>query len=191
MTLRRFGLSLLSIAVVSSFFLAPPAFPQGETTSAIIGQVNDESGAAVPSASVKLTNRENGLKRSAVTDASGRFNFPQLMPGSYSVHVEAQGFEPQENNSVIAGLGQKQTVLFTMKVARSIQSVEVSSEAAILNPEDANTSTTLECTGAGESSQSWRRSNLSIAVCRGRVDQHGGQRQRLRRGNQRLRQCGV
>ncbi len=143
MTLRRFGLSLLSIAVVSSFFLAPPAFPQGETTSAIIGQVNDESGAAVPSASVKLTNRENGLKRSAVTDASGRFNFPQLMPGSYSVHVEAQGFEPQENNSVIAGLGQKQTVLFTMKVARSIQSVEVSSEAAILNPEDANTSTTL------------------------------------------------
>jgi hypothetical protein len=143
MTLRRVGLSLLSIAAVSSLFLARSASPQGETTSAIIGQVNDESGAAVPSASVKLTNRENGLKRTAVTDVSGRFNFPQLIPGSYSVRVEAPGFDPQQNDSVSAGLGQKQAVVFTMKVAHTIQSVEVSSEAAMLNPENANTSTTL------------------------------------------------
>jgi hypothetical protein len=43
----------------------------------------------------------------------------------------------------ISGLGQKQTVDFMLKVARSNEAVEVSSEAPIINPENANTSTTL------------------------------------------------
>jgi len=43
----------------------------------------------------------------------------QLKPGSYSVTVEAQGFDVGQNNNVISGLGQKQTVDFTLKVARS------------------------------------------------------------------------
>ena len=97
----------------------------------------------MPGAAVTVTNKETGLKRTAKTDESGRFNFPQLKPGTYSVKVEAQGFEPQENDSVSSGLGQKQTVDFTIKVARAMESIEVNSEAAILNPEDANTSTTL------------------------------------------------
>ena len=90
-----------------------------------------------------ITNTETGLKRSATTDDSGRFNFPQLKPGTYSVKAEAEGFESQQNDAVSSGLGQKQTVDFTLKVAQSKQTVEVSSEAPILNPENANTSTTL------------------------------------------------
>jgi hypothetical protein len=138
--------STLSIVIlVGSFhFLLPEAtFSQGETTSAIVGQVRDASGAAVPEATVTVLNKETGLKRTAKTDESGRFNFPQLKPGTYSVKVEAQGFEPLQNDSVSSALGQKQIVNFTIQVARAMQSVEVSSEAAILSPEDANSSTTL------------------------------------------------
>ncbi len=69
--------------------------------------------------------------------------FPQLKPGAYSVKAEAPGFDPQQNDNVISGLGQKQTVDFTLKVARSNEAVEVSSEAPLINPENANTSTTL------------------------------------------------
>ncbi len=125
------------------FLFSEPACPQGETTSAIVGQVSDPSGAGVPGAAVTVTDKETGMKRTARTDESGRFNFPQLKPSTYSVKVEAQGFEPQENDSVSSGLGQKQTVNFTIKIARAMETVEVNSEAAILNPEDANTSTTL------------------------------------------------
>jgi hypothetical protein len=135
-----------SIFVLSGLFLlffAEAAFPQGETTSAIVGQVTDASGAAVPDVKVTITNKETGLHRSATTDTSGRFDFPQLNPGSYSVKVEAEGFEPQQNDAVSSGLGQKQTVNFILKVAQSRASIEVSSDAAILNPENANTSTTL------------------------------------------------
>ena len=90
-----------------------------------------------------ITNRETGLRRSVKTDEEGRFNFPQLKPGTYSVKVEAEGFEPQQNDNVSAALGQKQTVDFTLKVAQSEQTIEVSGAAPLLNPENANTSTTL------------------------------------------------
>ena len=119
------------------------ALAQGETTSAIVGEVRDSTNAVVTGAAVTVTNRDTGLKRSAQTDAAGRFNFPQLKPGVYSVRVEAQGFEPQQNENVISGLGQKQTVNLTLRVARSDETVEVNSEAPLLNPENANTSTTL------------------------------------------------
>ena len=118
-------------------------FPQGETTSAIIGQVSDATGAAVPNTTVTVTNKDTGLRRSASTDDSGRFNFPQLKPGIYTVKVEAEGFEPQQNDAVSSALGQKQTIDFRLKIAHSNQTVEISSQTPILNPENANTSTTL------------------------------------------------
>ncbi|MGB0001086.1 MAG: carboxypeptidase regulatory-like domain-containing protein [Candidatus Acidiferrales bacterium] len=140
--LRR---ALLALLVIASFDLCTPepAFSQGETTSAIVGEVRDVSGATVPNAIVTVTNKETSLRRNASTDDAGRFNFPQLKPGTYIVRVEAVGFEPQENDSVISALGQKQNVDFTLQVAQSKQTVEIRSDTPILNPENANTSTTL------------------------------------------------
>ena len=135
----RFALLVLTVACL----LPAEALAQGETTSAIVGEVRDATNAVVPGATVTVTNHETGLKRSAKTDDAGRFNFPQLKPGTYSVKVEAQGFEPRQNDNVVSGLGQKQTVDFTLKVARSNETVEVNSEAPLINPENANTSTTL------------------------------------------------
>ncbi len=133
---------LVVLTIAASVFPAK-AFAQGETTSAIVGQVADATGAVVPGASVTITNQETGLKRSAKSDDGGRFNFPQLKPGSYSVKVEAQGFQSKQNDNVVSGLGQKQTVNFTLNVAQSNESVEVSAEAPLINTANANTSTTL------------------------------------------------
>ena len=135
----HFGCLVLTVACL----LPLRALAQGETTSAIVGQVRDTTNAAVPGATVAIANLETGLRRSAKTDDAGRFNFPQLKPGIYSVKAEALGFEPQQNDNVISGLGQKQTVDFTLRVARSNETVEVNSEAPLINPENANTSTTL------------------------------------------------
>ncbi len=79
------------------------------------------------------------LKRNAQTDEAGRFNFPQLLPGVYTVQASAPGFEPQQLQNVFAGLGQKQAVTLVLRVAEAKESVEVSSEASILNPSNANT----------------------------------------------------
>ncbi|SPE30200.1 conserved exported hypothetical protein [Candidatus Sulfopaludibacter sp. SbA3] len=128
---------LLSLACLASLHA------QGETTSAIVGAVADPSGGAVPGAEVTVSSAETGWKRTARTDAAGRFSFPQLKPGSYSVKVEAAGFNPQTADQVAAGLGQKQTVNFTMQLATATGAVTVTGEAPLVNPDNPNTSTTL------------------------------------------------
>src|SRR6202022_3420943 len=142
-TMLRSTLSIFVVVALFHFLWPEVTVSQGETTSAIIGQVSDASGAAVPGATVTVTNKETGLRRSASTGDSGRFSFLLLKPGAYSVKVEAEGFEPQQNDAVSAGLGQKQTVDFIVRVAQSKESIEVMSEPAILTPENANTSTPL------------------------------------------------
>jgi hypothetical protein len=131
------------LALPTALFTPVEAVGQGETTSAIVGQVTDTTKAVVEGATVTITNRDTGLRRALKTDDAGRFNFPQLKPGSYSVRVEARGFATQQNNDVFSALGQKQPVNFTLKLAQSSETVEVSSEAPIINPSNANTSTTL------------------------------------------------
>ena len=136
-------LSILLLATSLHFFFPRPARPQGETTSAIVGQVTDASNAAIAGALVTITNRESGMQRAARTDTEGRYNFPQLKPGIYSVQVEAEGFDPQKNDNVVSGLGQKQTANFVLKVSDSKETVEVSGESPLVNPGNANTSTNL------------------------------------------------
>jgi len=132
------------LVFAAAFLLLPGIVSaQGETTSAIVGQVTDSTSAAIPGAGVTITNQETGLRRSAKTDTAGRFSFPQLVPGTYSVRVEAEGFDVQQNDSVVSALGQRQTVSFVLKVAATKQVIEVTGEAPLLNPENANTSTTL------------------------------------------------
>jgi len=91
-------IGLLALGVV--ILVSVRSLGQGETTSAIVGQVTDSTSAALPGATVTITNRDTGLRRSAKTDDAGGFIFPQLKPGSYSVRVEVQGFEPQQNDGV-------------------------------------------------------------------------------------------
>src|SRR5258708_33411883 len=136
-------LRLVLILAVGALLASAQALGQRGPASAIAGQVRDTPDAVVPGATVTIANPETGRRRNATTDEAGRFNFPQLKPGTYSVNVEAQGFEPRQNDNVVSGLGQKQTVDFTLKVARSNETVEVSSEAPLINTQHANTSTTL------------------------------------------------
>src|SRR5580704_617935 len=139
---KRIVLGLIVPVALILILQCADAHAQGETTSAIVGQVRDASGGAVPGAAVTIRNLDTGLQRIATTDESGRFNFTQLKPGTYSVRVEAQGFEAQQNEAVTSDLGQKQSVDFILKIAQARERLEVNDEAVILNTENANTLTT-------------------------------------------------
>ncbi len=143
----RDTLYFLTLFVLKLFFsFNSPLYAQGETTSAIVGQVGDQTSAAVLDAVVTVKNVENGLTRTVKTDDAGRFNFPQLKPGSYQVVVKAAGFEPQQHDAVFSGLGEKQTVNFTLKLTSAKQAIEVSGEAPLISVENPNTSRTLNAT---------------------------------------------
>ena len=170
----------LGVVLVGAALLFPvEVLAQGETTSAILGQVTDTTGAIVPGATVTITNQDSGLKRSASTDEAGRFNFPQLKPGTYTVKAEAPGLEPQQAQNVFSGLGQKQTVNLTLRVAQSKQTVEVNAEAAIINPSNANTSTTLDAPALEDLPNPGGDMTYPLQFAPGSSHQHSRQRQRF------------
>jgi hypothetical protein len=134
----------LIVLTAIATLLPSPALPQGETTSAIAGQVADPSGAALPGATVRLTGVNNGIARTVRTGDSGRFSFSQLKPGAYAVEAAAPGFEPRRQPSVTAAVGQTQQVDFVLSLsAADRQNIVVTTEAPLLNTANANTATTL------------------------------------------------
>jgi len=66
---RCFAFLVLCVAC----FPPAEALAQGETTSAIVGEVRDTTNAVVPGVTVTITNHETGLKRTVQTDEAGRF----------------------------------------------------------------------------------------------------------------------
>jgi hypothetical protein len=77
------------------------------------------------------------------TDAEGRFSFPQLKPGTYSVMAKADGFELAQNDSVFAALGHTATVNFTLSLAAARNTVTVNAEAPLVSTQNPNTTLTL------------------------------------------------
>jgi hypothetical protein len=67
--------------------------PASTGPGTIGGSVNDQTGAVVPGATVKLTSA-TGVSQTAVTDDKGNYSFKGLPAGSYSVSVTAKGFKP-------------------------------------------------------------------------------------------------
>ena len=58
----------------------------------LVGNVVDESGAALPGATVTVTHNETGASRDAVADTNGGYRFPNLQPGTYTLTVKLDGF---------------------------------------------------------------------------------------------------
>jgi Carboxypeptidase regulatory-like domain len=136
-------LTLLALLSIWAFLHPMHARAQGETTAAIAGRLSDESGGAIPKARVTITGNETGLKRSMLTDNTGRFQFPQLAPGSYTVQVTASGFQEQTNRAVSAALGQTQMVDFVLRIQPVKENVTVAEQPPLIDTQNANTSTTF------------------------------------------------
>ena len=66
------------------------------TTAQVSGQVTDSTGAAVPQASVTITNVNTGVSQKVETSGTGYYVIPLLPPGNYKLTVEKQGFETAE-----------------------------------------------------------------------------------------------
>jgi hypothetical protein len=90
--------ALWSIAVLLLVVLAP-AFSQ-TTTGRIAGMVRDQSGAALPGATVTVTDVERGATRTVTVDEAGGYGVSNLTPGTYTMCVEAPGFNAVERPKV-------------------------------------------------------------------------------------------
>src|SRR5262245_6944383 len=96
----------LSLAVVVLASLVVPIVAQQTVTSATLsGLVEDAHGAVVAGASLTVRNLATNQQQSATTDHNGRYRFPYLQVGSYSLAVEARGFG-QQTKQLTVTIGQ-------------------------------------------------------------------------------------
>jgi hypothetical protein len=103
--------------------------------SGVQGQVSDSSGAAVPNASLKLTNLETGVMLNYNTNESGLYVAPSLNPGLYRLEAAAAGFATQTVNEFRLEVGQVARFNFELKPGAVVEAVEVSANAVLLNAE--------------------------------------------------------
>lgn len=116
---------------------------QTQTTGALAGTVTDQSGAALPNATVTLQNVAKGTTRTATSDAAGNFSFNVLQPGTYVVSVSASGFESLSQKAAVA-LGQVTTVNMKLNLGVQTQSVTVEAQAEpLLQTENGNVASNI------------------------------------------------
>ncbi|HXF43393.1 MAG TPA: TonB-dependent receptor, partial [Pyrinomonadaceae bacterium] len=100
----------------------------------IEGIVTDINGAAIPAASVKVTNTQTGVERTVTADESGVYRVPLLPLGSYRVTVEAPSFKKLVREGIIITTGQTATVNVTLEPGAVSETVTITSDAPIADP---------------------------------------------------------
>jgi carboxypeptidase family protein len=105
------------------------------TFGTILGVVTDETGAVVPRAAVAVTNKRTGIERQAKTNDQGVYRVLALLPGTYSVDVEAKGFKRSEQKGVELRINESLRVDATLQVGDLNQTLEVEAVAPLLQTE--------------------------------------------------------
>jgi hypothetical protein len=154
LTFLRFGLSPLFLGAVLAMVVTANLAAQVAGRGSLSGLVTDPSGAAVPAASVTLTNVATGVALKNKTSGSGLYSFISLVPGSYQLEVSLTGFQTAVRNQIAIAVDQAETVNVTLKVGAKAETVTVSAANDIL-------ATTSGTTGLLLTSESIERIALS------------------------------
>jgi hypothetical protein len=121
-----FVFSLASLRVLA----APSAFAQSLERGEIRGVVYDSSGSLVPGAKVTISNPSTGYKRELTTNATGSYDFAQLLPGVYKIEAEATGFAAKQITDLHIEVGASLALDISLPVKGQTQTVTVSAETS-------------------------------------------------------------
>src|ERR1035437_10558238 len=105
-TIASRSLMIALIAAAIACLTCAPLLAQ-VTSGTISGAVKDSTGAMIKDASVTIANPDNGITRSVVTGGDGSFVAPNLLPGTYTITVEAEGFKKLESSGFVLSAADK------------------------------------------------------------------------------------
>ena len=134
--------SCRTLAATLLLFCSALLLGQSGTTS-LRGVISDANGAVLPGATLTITDPQTGFTRTAKTENDGTYQFLQLQPSVYVVEVSAPGFATLKREDVRLQVSTPSTINFTMQVAATKVEVEVTSEAPLVNTQDASIGNTF------------------------------------------------
>jgi hypothetical protein len=102
---------------------------QGQAVyGSINGTVTDNTGAVVPNATITVTDVSKGTSIKVTSNASGEYLAEHLIPDTYNVKVEAQGFETFEATGVTVQADASPKIDASLKVGAASQTVNVNAD---------------------------------------------------------------
>jgi hypothetical protein len=140
---RRGILVVFCLAAAVVLFGASAGWAQN-VYGTIAGTVTDSSGAAVAEAAIALTNLDTGETRNAKTGAAGNYTFVNILPARYKVEAEKAGFKKFVRQPIVVEIESGLRVDIALEVGELTQTVEVSAEAALLQPETSSLGQVVE-----------------------------------------------
>jgi hypothetical protein len=131
------------------FLIATVLFAQFDTAE-VLGTVRDPSGAAVPKATVTMTNQDTGIKVQTSSDDNGSYDFFNVKVGQYSITVEHTGFSKFTTTDVQVTVNARQRVDVSMQVGAVTESVDVKGVAAALETDTSEHGQVINTTAVTE-----------------------------------------
>jgi hypothetical protein len=141
-TLMRAGL----VSCVVAFVLVAAILLTAQNVvlnGAIGGRVTDASGALVSGATITLRNLATGIRQSTESSHAGFYQFPALIPGTYSITASHKGFRDLQA-TVRVQVGNTSVQDFKLEVGAGDEAVQVVGEAPLLRPTESSSSTVLD-----------------------------------------------
>ena len=158
---------LYRTAVWISLLAALVNTSSGQSTfGSITGTVTDPSGAAIPNAKVTASSVDTGVGRSASSVADGVYSLTDLLPGTYTVVIEANGFSSLERKGVVLDANRIVNVDARLALGSSSSKIEVAGAAPVINTETSATSYVKTANEIADTPLLMRQShsNLGFAV---------------------------
>ena len=133
---------LFTLAMTVLLLLALPLSAQ-EQTAGVAGIVKDASGSVLPGVTVEINGPNLAGTATSVTDSRGRYRFPSLPPGPYTVTANLDGFQPSSVPNVRLQLGQSPNVDLTMNVGSVSEAIVVTGDAPLVDTTASSTAVSI------------------------------------------------
>src|SRR5437899_1448537 len=132
-----------ALAVFVAFAQMEPAATAQVLYGSVVGNITDPSGAAVPGATVSVTNAQTGLARSVTANERGSFLVSDLQAGRYDVVVTSQAFAPFTQRGVEVSSNGAVRVEFQLEVAGASEKITVSGSDPVLQTDRSDVRTEI------------------------------------------------
>ena len=125
--MRKTLCSSLLLALLVSFFTIN-AYSQANNGS-VGGVVQDASKALIPGVTVSMTNTQTGVVDTRITNDSGAYQFPSVLPGSYKINASLTGFRPTTVENVQFGTSAQLRIDLTLQISTGGDTIQVTLDA--------------------------------------------------------------
>ncbi len=139
----QFSSRWCSIILITAVILCAGRLVAQSDNGSIVGTVTDQTGAALPNATINVTNQDTGLQFHATSNDAGEFSIFAVPRGNYSASVQAQGFQTQVIPFTVE-VATAQTLIFKLAPGAVSTTVQVTGAAPLVDTSNATVGETIQ-----------------------------------------------